>query len=227
MVTSDFGKFGYREIEMVTDLLTEYKKRNYTRLANDYFDWSTMKPAFNMNSGYVFLTDDDYNVVMLNDDGKLDLFISTPYNGVEGFYDEIIEQYEDLHPEDKEYIDSLQGMHKGFKRKNKTLTKNKIMNGNCSMDGFSRVVVPSELNGFTRVNMILPENMNGYELNNYTLNELDEMDGYTLNGRTARRVARWYKKNAPYSYIGTALAGLILADVITKGAVRKKLGLKK
>jgi len=42
MVTSDFGKFGYREIEMVTDLLTEYKKRNYTRLANDYFDWSTM-----------------------------------------------------------------------------------------------------------------------------------------------------------------------------------------
>ena len=86
MVTSDFGKFGYREIEMVTDLLTEYKKRNYTSLANDYFDWSTMKPAFNMNSGYVFLTDDDYNVVMLNDDGKLDLYITLPSSGVEGFY---------------------------------------------------------------------------------------------------------------------------------------------
>ncbi len=107
---------------------------------------------------------------------------------------------------------------------NNYTTKNKIkqksMNG-CDINGFSRVVVPGELNGFTRVNMVLPENLEGYTLNDY------ELDGYTLNGRTARKVSRWYKKNAPYSYIGTALAGIVIADILTKGAVRKKLGLKK
>ena len=98
------------------------------------------------------------------------------------------------------------------------------MNGNCAMDGFSRVVVPSELNGFTRVNMVLPENMQGYTLNDYRLNdyELNEMQG-----RTARKIARFYRKNAPWSYIGTAVAGVVIADILTKGAVRKKLGLKK
>ena len=94
------------------------------------------------------------------------------------------------------------------------------MDGTCN--GFSRVVVPSELNGFTRVNYINPVNrMNGYTLNDYELND------YELNGRTARRIARWYKRNAPWSYIGTAVAGVVVADVLTKGAVRKKLGLKK
>ena len=105
-----------------------------------------------------------------------------------------------------------------YKLKNKP---KKAMNGTCN--GFSRVVVPSKLNGFSRVNMELPQNVmqQGYTLNDY------ELDGYTLNGRTARRVGRWYKKNAPWSYIGTAVAGLVVADIMTKGAVRKKLGLKK
>ncbi len=102
---------------------------------------------------------------------------------------------------------------------NKKIKPKKAMNGTCN--GFSRVVVPSKLNGFSRVNMELPQNVQGYSLNDY------ELDGYTLNGRTARRVGRWYKKNAPWSYIGTALAGIVVADVMTKGAVRKKLGLKK
>jgi len=31
--------------------------------------------------------------------------LSTPYEGVEGTYDELMEQYEDLHPEDQEYLD--------------------------------------------------------------------------------------------------------------------------
>jgi hypothetical protein len=101
--------------------------------------------------------------------------------------------------------------------------KNKMesINGNCTMDGFSRVVVPSELNGFTRVNMILPENMQGYTLNDYELND------YELNGALGRRINRFYRRNAPWSYIGTIVAGVIIADVVTKGAVRKKLGLKK
>tara|TARA_R100000697_G_scaffold83549_2_gene95614 strand:- start:97 stop:771 length:675 start_codon:yes stop_codon:yes gene_type:complete len=222
MVTSDLNKFGRREKDMMVDLFVLYRDNKITKIAKDYFDFGTMKPAYNINSGYVFLTDDDYNVVMEND-GMLDLFISTPYAGVEGFYDDLMEdEYFDMDEEDKEYMDSLQG-HKMMK-KSKTNKINKIMNGNCAMDGFSRVVVPSELNGFTRVNMVLPENMQGYTLNDYRLNdyELNEMQG-----RTARKIARFYRKNAPWSYIGTAVAGVVIADILTKGAVRKKLGLKK
>ena len=283
IVTSDWSKFGYREIEQATDLLSAYKNRRWTKRANDYFDWSSMKPAFNTSSGYVFLTDDDYNVVMLNDNDDLDLWISTPYEGHEGFYNDLIDDIKEYHEEDQEYLKDMQGhfgvgknnkrkyfgktydtgglfnlfpdltknargdLKKAYKKGMKDLppgtelmvakavvpelallnnytTKNKIkqksMNG-CDINGFSRVVVPGELNGFTRVNMILPENLEGYALNEY------ELDGYTLNGRTTRKVSRWYKKNAPYSYIGTALAGIVIADILTKGAVRKKLGLKK
>ncbi len=58
---------------------------------------------FNQHSGNVFLTNSDYQVLMFNG-SELDLFISTPYNGNEGFMDELIEEYEDMHQEDKEYL---------------------------------------------------------------------------------------------------------------------------
>ena len=77
MVTSDLNKFGRAEKRMMVDLFVLYRDNKISKLANDYFDFGTMKPAFNMNSGYVFLTDDDYNVVMENN-GELDLFITTP-----------------------------------------------------------------------------------------------------------------------------------------------------
>lgn len=228
MVTSDLNKFGFREKDMMIDLFQLYRDNKISNLAHDYFDFGTMKPAFNMNYGIVFLTDDDYNMLMEND-GKLDLFLTTPHDGHEGFYDELILEIKDYHPEDQKYLNDigkdLQG-HKKMIKKSKTNKINKLMNGQCTMDGFSRVVVPSELNGFTRVNMVLPENMNGYTLNDYRLNDY-ELNRASMQGATARRIARFYRKNAPWSYIGTAVAGVIIADIITKGAVRKKLGLKK
>ena len=88
MVTSDLNKFGRAEKRMMVDLFVLYRDNKISKLANDYFDFGTMKPAFNMNSGYVFLTDDDYNVVMENN-GELDLFITTPYDGVEGLIEQV------------------------------------------------------------------------------------------------------------------------------------------
>ena len=41
------------------------------------------------------------------DSNELDLFISTPYSGEEGFYDDLMEMYNELDPEDQEYLDSL------------------------------------------------------------------------------------------------------------------------
>ena len=106
MVTSDLNKFCRREKDMMVDLFVLYRDNKISKLARDYFDFGTMKPAFNMNSGYVFLTDDDYNVLMENN-GELDMFLFTPYDGHEGFYDELILDIEDYHPEDQEYLNDI------------------------------------------------------------------------------------------------------------------------
>ena len=64
MVTSDLNKFGRREKDMMIDLFVLYRDNKITKIAKDYFDFGTMKPAYNINSGYVFLTDDDYNMMV-------------------------------------------------------------------------------------------------------------------------------------------------------------------
>lgn len=58
----------------------------------------------NTQSGNVFLTDDDFNVMMLNGD-DLEPFLSTPYDGHEGFADELLEEPpSEYHKEDAEYL---------------------------------------------------------------------------------------------------------------------------
>lgn len=98
--TEDLSKFGYRELDMAADLLKAY--------ANNPPDflYDGVIPAFNMNSGYVFLVDNEYNVAMLDDDGTLYQFHSTPYNGYEGSIDDLINDYslDDLHQDDVDYI---------------------------------------------------------------------------------------------------------------------------
>ena len=84
-----------------------------------------------------------------------------------------------------------------------------------------------DLNGFSRMNYII----DGTTLNE-GVEDMDDLDGYTLsgftlNGRTARRIRRFYRKNAPWSYVGTAVLGLILVDVATGGKVRETLGMSK
>ncbi len=103
MTTTDLSQFGNRELGMAGELLTAYSNRQTTKLADDYFYDSEITVMMNKNSGNVFLTNSDCQVLMMNGD-DLDLFIVTPYNGNEGFMDELIEEYEDLHQEDKEYL---------------------------------------------------------------------------------------------------------------------------
>ena len=89
-----------------------------------------------------------------------------------------------------------------------------------NMNGFSRAVVSptEEMNGFSRMDYII----DGYTLNDYTLNETDE-----LNGRQMRKIKRFYKRNAPWSYVGTIALGLLAVDIATGGKVRESLGMKK
>lgn len=96
--TEDLADFGARERHMLAKILALPFPENF------YDDG--VKPAFNRNSGYVFLVNSDYQCAMLNDEtGKLELFHSTPYNGKEGFLSELLAvPPSEYHEEDQKYI---------------------------------------------------------------------------------------------------------------------------
>ena len=100
--TTNLAQFGNRELVEVRDLLDAMLNSG---LPSDFYE-DAVQPMFNMNSGHVFLTNSDYQVCMLNGD-KLESFYSSPYAGLEGFYDDLKEEYEDMHEEDKEWFDGL------------------------------------------------------------------------------------------------------------------------
>ncbi len=79
IVTADLSRFGYKELDEAADLLKVYAK-NGSDFLNDGITLN-----FNMNSGYVFLTDEDYNVGMLTDSGTIGQWFTCPECGNEGF----------------------------------------------------------------------------------------------------------------------------------------------
>jgi len=81
----DFSNFGYSEITMAQEILNAYMKSDLQ------LSGSGMKVCLNPNSGFVFLSDEDYNVWMLNGE-NLEQFYSCPNCGHEGFKEEFEDQ---------------------------------------------------------------------------------------------------------------------------------------
>ena len=77
IVTCDLSKFGYRELSEASELLKLYSDNPSDFLG----DGITLN--LNMNSGIVFLSDEDYNVA-IEEDGKLEQFFNCPECGNEG-----------------------------------------------------------------------------------------------------------------------------------------------
>jgi hypothetical protein len=104
MTTINLAEFGFREIELAGQLLLAYSKKSNN---HPYFDGLQVQLMMNKFSGNVFLTDEDYNVLMLNGD-SLEGFYNSPYEGHEGFFNElIIDWNEDWHIEDSEWLYNL------------------------------------------------------------------------------------------------------------------------
>ena len=105
--TEDLADFGYREQEEAKNLFQAWRESG---LPVDFWN-NGVKIGFNMNSGYVFLTNSDYQVAMCetNEQGKLELFsfYSSPYEGKEGSFDELLEEYKEMHPEDQEWFQEI------------------------------------------------------------------------------------------------------------------------
>ena len=109
-VTNNLSEFGRREIAMASELLNELTNRNTTELFDKYFTHESTNLFFNKRSGYVFLSDENYNVGMINpDNGMLDLYITTAYTGTEGFINELMSEFDDLHLEDQKQLLELKG----------------------------------------------------------------------------------------------------------------------
>lgn len=101
MTTTNLAEFGYREIALAGEILTAYANR---KNSCPYFTGEGVQLMMNINSGNVFLTDDDFNVLMMNGD-NLEGFYSTPYEGHEGFFKDLLNDWnENWHEEDNEYI---------------------------------------------------------------------------------------------------------------------------
>lgn len=78
-VTHDLREFGLRELKRASMLLESYKSgKDKTQFLGD-----DVRVCFNKNSGYVFLTDSDYNTAMLDDRLFLQDFLYCPECGYE------------------------------------------------------------------------------------------------------------------------------------------------
>ena len=84
VTTTDFSKFGHRERELARKLLNTWNSQG---LPEDFYD-DEVTIMMNNQSGYVFLTNSDYQVAMMNGD-KLESFYTDFETGEEGFLDEL------------------------------------------------------------------------------------------------------------------------------------------
>lgn len=82
--TTDLTKFGSRERKMAEELLKAWREQG---LPEDFYE-EEVTIMFNTHSGYVFLTNSEFQVAMLNGD-KLESFYTDFESGEEGFKEEL------------------------------------------------------------------------------------------------------------------------------------------
>ena len=108
-VTSDISKFGARERAILVELLEAWSRDG---LPSDFYE-ENVHPMFNMESGYVFLTNDDYQTALM-EDGKLVSHYSLPYEGIEGTLSELKEEFarngDSWHGDDVEAFNDIKSL---------------------------------------------------------------------------------------------------------------------
>lgn len=108
MTTTNLADFGRRELSMLSEMLEHYSNGAYH---HPYWTDEGVQAMMNTYSGYVFLTDSDYNVLMMNGNA-LEPFYSLPYSGEEGFLEDFSDNEDDYHRDDWEYLQSIVEAHK-------------------------------------------------------------------------------------------------------------------
>ena len=106
IVTTDIGRFGYRERQILVELLTAW---NMCGLPSD-FESDNVVPMFNTHSGYVFLANDQHQTAVL-EDGHVVSFYCLGYGGIEGTLSELEDEFavagDSWHREDVEQLNDI------------------------------------------------------------------------------------------------------------------------
>ena len=97
--TENLSDFGYRERNEFIKILQIWQNNG---LPENFYD-AGVRIAMNSSSGYVFLTNDDYQCVMCNGE-ELEMWYTLPESGYEGFLGDLIGDWESLSDEDKEAL---------------------------------------------------------------------------------------------------------------------------
>lgn len=103
MTTTDLSEYGQRELELLCELLEAMRDQG---LPKDFYD-NEVCLMMNKHSGYVFLTNSEFQVAMMNGD-KMESFYTLPYSGYEGFIDDLYAAYEEGFIHHEEDIEALQ-----------------------------------------------------------------------------------------------------------------------
>lgn len=100
---SDFGLVELEEARNILDAMID------NGVPSD-FENEGVRIAFNRMSGMVFLTNSEYQVAVYSETerGKyLESFYSSPYEGLEGTFEELAEQFKDMNEEDQSWFKDL------------------------------------------------------------------------------------------------------------------------
>ena len=97
--TTNLADFGYRELDIAADILRAWADGN---LPDDFYD-DGVQLMMNTSSANVFLTNSDYQVAMLNNDGELESWYYLSYAGNEGFASDLYEQFKDGYIDEEDY----------------------------------------------------------------------------------------------------------------------------
>jgi len=104
--TENLDDFGSIELEEAKNILEAMIDNG---LPSDFTN-EGVKLAFNKFSGKVFLTNSDYQVAVCSETerGKyLESFYSSPYTGLEGTFEELAEQFNEMNEEDQSWFEDL------------------------------------------------------------------------------------------------------------------------
>ena len=97
--TENLSDLGYNEREEFIEILKLWQRDG---LPKPFWE-GDVKVGFNSGSGFVFLTNNEYQTCMRREDA-LEMWHNLPHNGEEGFLGDLLDQWEDLHEEDQHYL---------------------------------------------------------------------------------------------------------------------------
>lgn len=104
IVTKDLAEILPRHLNEVCDIFNAWRDNG---LPSD-FDDNGVELCLNKNSGFIFLSNENCDTAMFNEEsGELESWYYTPYEGHEGFFDDLLELYSSMNREDREYMHSI------------------------------------------------------------------------------------------------------------------------